>query len=101
MDHLTIRSRPSQGSVKLARLIKERVPDLNCRVCGHRDFAMLEVPDDGFRTLLRREDKDRDLSISQPLVTVVCTTCGYLEQFAEAVLTGSKAAEYGEDHTNG
>jgi hypothetical protein len=62
---------------------------------------MLEVPDEGYRTFLRREDQVNELTISQPLVTVVCTTCGYLEQFAEAVLTGAKAIDYGEDHTDG
>ena len=101
MDQLTIRSLPLQGSVRLARLIKERVPNLTCRACGHRDFAMLEVPDEGYRTVLRREDEQNQMTMSQPLVTVVCTTCGYLEQFAEAVLDGAKSSDYGEDHTNG
>jgi PP-loop superfamily ATP-utilizing enzyme len=101
MDQLTIRSHPNQGSVNLARLIKGRVPELQCKVRAHRNFAMLEVPNNRFRTLLRQENKDRELSISQPLDAVVFTYCGYLEQLAGAIFSSSNAKDYGEDHTNG
>ena len=101
MEVLTIRSLPSDGSKQLARRLKQIVPELACRTCGHRDFALLESPDEGVRTTLRRvRVNDPSQLIQQALVTVICTRCGHLEQFAEAVLKGARPGEYGEDHTS-
>jgi hypothetical protein len=33
--------------------------------------------------------------MSQTLLTLVCTHCGHLEQFAEAVLEGATPNQYG------
>ena len=101
MSQLKIRSDGSEASVEMARLIKERVPEFACRVCGTRNFALLESPDTGFRTHLRRENKRPPrMFVEQRLVSLVCTNCGHIEQFAEAILIGAQAHEYGED-TNG
>ena len=102
MEALRIRSLPSDGSKQLARRLKQVVPELACRTCGHRDFALIESPDEGVRTTLRRVQVSdpSELAIQQALVTVICTRCGHLEQFAEAVLKGARPGEYGEDHTS-
>jgi len=102
MGALTIRSLPTSGSKKLARLLKNAAPGLTCRVCGQRDFALVESPDEGIRTTLPRvklAEPENPFRIQQALVTVICTHCGHLEQFAEAVLNGIGPAQYGEDHT--
>ena len=100
---LRIRSLPLEGSKKLARAVKSRVPNLVCRACSERDFALMESPDEGFRTTLRRFDLGSDsdaYSTQQPLVTLICTNCGHLEQFAQAVLNGADPILYGKDHTS-
>lgn len=105
MSNLTIRALPDEKAHNLARRLKSRAPELACRVCGHRDFAMLEDPDSNFRTLLRREqvsthplyDKSYQKPITQRLLTLVCTHCGHLEQFAEAVLDGATPEQYGAE----
>ena len=102
---LRIRSLPLEGSKKLARKLKNRAPDLVCSACRTRDFALVEAPDDGVRTTLLREWRNEfdDLlgSARQPHVTVICTNCGNVHQFAEAVVNGSIEADaYGKDYTN-
>ncbi len=101
MDHLTIRSRSDEIAQDLARRLRERAPDLACRVCGHRDFGLVEEPKAQFRTYLRRyqgvDGPYHEKSISQKLLTLICTHCGHLEQFAEAVLDGAKPEEYGAE----
>ena len=102
MGDLTIRSLPADGSKVLAKRLKKAVPELSCRTCGHRDFALVEAPDEGLRTILGRErlqEHEPSYRIRQTLVTVICTHCGHLEQFAEAILNGANPAQYGEDHT--
>ena len=99
---LVIRSLPQEGSQKLARAVKSRVPDLACGACRHRDFALVESPGEGVRTVLRRFDVTSDTvqyQTQQPLVTLICTNCGHLEQFAQAVFNGVEPAAYGKDHT--
>jgi hypothetical protein len=44
MSELAIRTLPDENARKLARALKKRAPDLQCRVCGHSDFALLEDP---------------------------------------------------------
>jgi hypothetical protein len=100
MAGLTIRSQKLPGQITLARALKHRAPALTCRVCDNRDFAMVEFPDEGYRSQLRRQNKaDGRLSIDQPLISLICTTCGHIEQFAEAILNGAHANDYGEDLT--
>ncbi|MBB5752625.1 hypothetical protein [Prosthecomicrobium pneumaticum] len=99
MGDLRIRGTDEEGARRLARLVVERAPGLACGACGGREFAILEQPDAGLRTWLRREGQPFaaiDTKISQPLVTLVCITCGHLEQFAEATLEGADASLYGE-----
>jgi hypothetical protein len=103
MGELTIRSLPTDGSKRLAVQLKGVMPQLTCRICSSRDFALLESPDEGVRSMLVRESVsgvDPGFRIRQPLVTIVCMKCGHLEQFAEAVLNGVKPEQYGMDHTN-
>lgn len=101
MDHLTIRSRSDEIAIDLARRLKARAPELTCRVCGHRDFGLVEEPKAQFRTYLRRyqgvDGPYHEKSISQKLLTLICTHCGHIEQFAEAVLEGAKPEEYGAE----
>ena len=102
MGALTIRSQDAHGAKLLAKQLKSRVPQLSCRACGQRDFALIESPDDDIRTTLRRVDlsnREHVYLAQQPLVTVICTTCGHIEQFAEAVIDGIDPERYGKDHT--
>jgi hypothetical protein len=100
MSELAIRTLPDENARKLARALKKRAPDLQCRVCGHSDFALLEDPNAQMRTHLRREAVHKRYGVSfepmsQTLLTLVCTHCGHLEQFAEAVLEGATPNQYG------
>jgi DNA-directed RNA polymerase subunit RPC12/RpoP len=102
MPSLTIRSQNSAGAKHLARQLKTRVPDLACQACSHRDFALIEAPDDAMRTTLRRVNlsaRDDVYLAQQTLLTVICTNCGHIEQFAEAVIDGIDPDKYGKDHT--
>ena len=45
MSELAVRTLPDENARKLARALKKRAPDLQCRVCGHSDFALLERPE--------------------------------------------------------
>ena len=102
MSELVIRSLPHDGAKQLARELKKIAPNLQCNICGGRDFALIEQPDADFRTTLRRVHVGPDIrpDIHQALVTAICTTCGHLEQFAEAILKGATADKYGKDHTS-
>jgi len=98
MGHLTIRARPDEKAQDLARRLKARVPGLECRVCGLRDFGLVEDPKMNLRTHLRREPNGGGLAsqfFTQNLVTLICTNCGHLEQFAESVLEGATPEQYG------
>ncbi len=100
MSELAIRTLPDDNAKKLARALKKRVPNLECRVCGQNDFALLEDPNAQMRTHLHRESVHKWYAastkpISQTLLTLVCTHCGHLEQFAEAVLEGATPDQYG------
>jgi len=100
MSQLAIRTLPDDKAKNLARALKQRVPNLQCRVCGQTDFALLEDPNGQMRTHLHRESVHKLYAasvkpISQRLVTLVCTHCGHLEQFAEAVLDGATPEQYG------
>jgi transcription elongation factor Elf1 len=98
VSDLTIRAVEEQARA-LARRLVAKAPHLRCPACGHRDFGVLEQPEAGLRTWLTRENDPFVLAGSkkaQHLVTLVCTTCGNLEQFAEAVIQGVDPAQYGE-----
>ena len=106
MGHLTIRTRPEEGAQGLARRLIERAPALECMVCGGKDFALLEEPKGEYRTYLRRYHSPNGPSpgkatLNQKLLTLICTNCGHLEQFAEAILDGAKPEEYGVEVQNG
>jgi transcription elongation factor Elf1 len=92
---LVIRAVEDEARV-LARKIMAKAPAFSCPACGHRDFGLIEQPEAGFRTWLSREDRRVGEKTSQPLVTLVCTNCGHIEQFAEAVVEGAEPAQYGE-----
>jgi transcription elongation factor Elf1 len=100
LSDLAIRVRDDAKARELARALKRRAPDLQCSVCGHRDFGMLEEPSSGQRTHLERGHIDLGLlagmKLTQPLVTLVCTNCGHLVQFAEAPLLGAQPDQYGQ-----
>jgi hypothetical protein len=106
---LVIRVREGEKAKALARLIKHKAPILTCTGCGNRDFALIEEPDLGYRTNIERSriyarsddkpvwDDDSPSAVQQLLVTLLCTTCGYVEQFSEAVLNGAMPTAYGVD----
>jgi hypothetical protein len=111
MDHLTIRTLPDEKAQGLARRLKERAPRLECRVCGNRDFGLIEDPNANVRTILERRplssyplyrySRNGEEPIFQNLITLVCTNCGHLEQFAEAVLDGATPEQYGSEADHG
>lgn len=99
MTALVVRTRDDEQARSLARRVAELSPFIECAACRRRDFALLETPVDGLRTILRRETIDGRFpqqGVTQPLVTLVCTHCGHLEQFAEAILAGAAPDEYGD-----
>ncbi len=107
MGHLTIRTLPDEKAQTLARRLKACAPDLECRMCGSRDFGLIEDPNSNVRTILERRplstdplyrfSRNNEEPIFQKLITLVCTRCGHLEQFAEAVLDGAKPEDYGDE----
>lgn len=98
MGELVIRAVDGEARA-LARKIMAKAPRFSCPACGQRDFGMLEQPEVGLRTWLNREDMpfaSAGEKKTQPLLTLVCTNCGHIEQFAEAVVKGAEPAQYGE-----
>jgi hypothetical protein len=61
MSHLTIRTLPDEKAKGLARRLKQLAPDLEFRVCGNRDFGLIEDPEHNVRTLLERRPISDDL----------------------------------------
>jgi hypothetical protein len=103
MDQLTIRAVEDEAR-ELARRLVAKAPHLACPACNHRDFGVIEQPEAGLRTWLNREDQPLAAighKKTQPLVTLVCTNCGHIEQFAEAVINGADPAQYGDIIRNG
>jgi hypothetical protein len=99
MGHLVVRVLKGEKTRELARRLIDRVPDFSCRVCGHNDFALIEDADDNVRTSLDRKAPSGDFGAhvaSQRLLTLLCTNCGHLEQFAQAVLDGATPVQYGQ-----
>ena len=100
MNELSIRIRDDDKARDLVRALKRRTPDLQCSAYGRRDFGMLEEPSSGQRTHLERGQIEVGLlagmRLTQPLVTLVCTNCGHLVQFAEAPLLGTSPDQYGK-----
>ena len=106
---LVIRVREGEKARALARLIKHKAPLLTCTGCGNRDFALIEQPDFGYRTNIERSriyarsddkpfwDDDSPSAVQQLLVTLLCTTCGHVEQLNDAILNGAPPTEYGAD----
>ena len=79
----------------MARAVMTKAPNLACSACGSRDFGLIEDPDNGSRYKIERHYNN--FVVTQEVVTLVCTQCGHLEQFADAVLTGgAKPDEYGK-----
>jgi hypothetical protein len=97
---LTVRDATGDEKAReLAVRVRARAPDLHCSACGHQDFAILEQPQAGARTMLWRHmvgGQIEDSARSQPLVSLLCTNCGHIEQFAEAILNGASPEQYGE-----
>ena len=104
MNSLSIRVRDDEKARDLARALKRRAPDLQCPACGQRDFGLIEEPSSGQRTHLERGQIDfgllKGMKLTQPLVTLICTNCGHLVQFAEAALLGATPNQYGEVATD-
>ena len=105
---LVIRVREGEQAKELARLVRAKAPVLCCSGCGQRDFALLEQPDFGYRTLLNRQKisadpddrqfwNDDSSSLRQALVSLLCTNCGHVEQFSQAIVEGVDPRVYGED----
>ena len=105
MSDLSIRVRNDDKARELVRVLKQRAPNLQCPVCGRRDFGMLEEPSANLRTQLERGQIEigmlKGMKLTQPLVTLVCTNCGHLVQFAEAALSGAAPDQYGEIASDG
>jgi hypothetical protein len=99
MNELVVRVLKGEKTKELARRLIERVPNFTCRVCGHNDFALIEDADDNVRTSLDRRAPNGDFGAnvaSQRLLTLLCTNCGHIDQFAEAVLDGATPIQYGQ-----
>lgn len=97
-EDLKIRVLVGEEAKQLARRLMKRAPGLRCRVCEGRDFALLEQPDMDYRTTLVREPLAQSAGevVRQKLLTLLCTNCGHLEQFAEAVVNGAEPYAYGD-----
>lgn len=100
MTELVLRVLSGDNTKDLARRLMSKAPGLSCRVCGGRDFGLLEDADGNSRTALARQPiggGSPQQFAMQPLVTLVCTNCGHIEQFAEAILVGARPEDYGSE----
>jgi hypothetical protein len=105
-ERLVIRVRPGAGAEGLARTLKRLAPSLVCPSCGHRDFALIEEPAFGYRSQFERhhayssdqwrtarremsDDEMRRDPIPHRVASLVCTTCGLVQQFSDGVLSES------------
>ena len=98
---LVVRVHGDEKAKALARQIKQRAPLLTCAACGKRDFGLVEQPDSEMRTWLVRSGNpfapERTSAVAQPMISLICTNCGCLNEFAEAVIAGAESSAYGTD----
>jgi hypothetical protein len=99
---LVIRTKDGERARHLARLLREKAPTLTCSGCGRRDFALIDQPSIDLRTTLNREFLDgKDPAMvglrRQVLLSLLCTNCGHVEQFSQAIVEGVDPSVYGED----
>jgi hypothetical protein len=97
MDDLRIRTVAEPAAIALARELKSKAPGLKCGACAGRDFGLVDQPEVDVRTWLERSGRGGDFfgGMKQPLLTLICTRCGHLEQLAEAVVKGASPSQYG------
>lgn len=79
---------------ELIHLINTRFPDLTCPRCGSKKFALMDDPSKGVRTGVKISGPASIMpqgAIEIDTATVVCTSCGRIEQFALSYLKGQDA----------
>jgi transcription elongation factor Elf1 len=72
---------------RVSELLKKELQGFRCLVCKRNEFVELGEPDDGLQSnLMFYEGGDETVKKYAPLVTIACTHCGRLEQFAQQPL---------------
>jgi transcription elongation factor Elf1 len=79
---------------KLSELLQQQLQGFCCLVCGRDEFVQLDMPEQNLQTnLMLFEGDDPVGKKHSPLLTIACTHCGRIEQFAEQPLRKRLEAE--------
>jgi transcription elongation factor Elf1 len=79
---------------KISELLQRQLRGFRCLVCGRDEFVQLDLPEQNLQTnVMLFEGDDPVAKKHAPLLTIACTYCGRIEQFAEAPLMKRLHAE--------
>jgi hypothetical protein len=72
---------------KIAELLQSDLQGFQCPVCRHHEFVQLDELGSHLRTnLIHYEEGDLIPKQRTRLISIACTNCGHIEQFAEEPL---------------
>jgi transcription elongation factor Elf1 len=79
----------SEGELndQVKELLFKELKGFECPVCRHHEFAQLDIDDQNLRTnLMLYDGHDPVAKKHVALISIACTNCGHIEQFAEIPL---------------
>ena len=72
---------------RIGELLLRELKGFECPVCAHHEFAQLDALGENLRTGFIAYDGNEPTSKAQTrLISIACTNCGHIEQFAELPL---------------
>ena len=83
---------------KIDELLQSDLRGFKCPVCRHQEFAQLDDLNSHLRTNLMHYEGDDPVPKQRTrLISMACTNCGHIEQFAEEPLRRRALASLGVD----
>ena len=72
---------------RVSELLKKELQGFRCLVCKGTEFVELDLPEEDLQSkLMLYRGADQTVGEYSPLLTIACTHCGRIEQFAEQPL---------------
>jgi hypothetical protein len=88
----------SELKSQIAELLKQQLQGFRCLVCHRDEFAALDLLEQGLQSnVMLYSGGDPVAKKHAPLLTIACTHCGRIEQFAEMPLRLRLLAESDAD----
>jgi hypothetical protein len=81
---------------KIEELLQSDLQGFHCPVCRHSEFAIFDELGASLRTNLMHYESDDPVPKQRTrLISIACTNCGHIEQFAEEPLRRRAMAALG------